>query len=102
MACFSTSSVRRKLEVIAAPGQFKRYVAFTSYGEENSMAEPKCPDCGVKGLDKIVSEDSKEQNKGGDAWFNIVLCNECGHVYGVFAKHVLSHDMKVPMPRINI
>jgi hypothetical protein len=66
------------------------------------MAEPKCPECKATGLDKIVSENSKEESQGGDTWFNIVFCSSCGYVYGVFAKHILSHEVKRPMPRINI
>ncbi len=66
------------------------------------MAEPKCPECGAQGIDKIVSKDSKQQNKAGDHWFDVVHCEDCGHVYGVFAKHILSHEMKhtpaLPMP----
>jgi hypothetical protein len=65
------------------------------------MAEPNCPKCGTHGLDKIVSSGSSEESKGGDPWFNVVHCSECGHVYGVFAKHVISHEIKPIMPRIN-
>lgn len=50
------------------------------------MAEPKCPDCKVQGLKYVVSSESDEKSKGGDAWFDIVHCDECGHVYGVFNK----------------
>ena len=52
------------------------------------MAEPRCPDCGTVGMDKLVTSDSKEHGKDGKPWFNVVHCDECGHVYGVFAKHV--------------
>lgn len=54
------------------------------------MAEPKCPDCGVKGLEHIVSEDSDEKSESGTAWFNIAFCDECGHVYGVFNNYSLN------------
>jgi uncharacterized Zn finger protein len=60
------------------------------------MAEPKCPSCEVVGTSFIVSKDSDEESKGGDAWFNIVHCSECGHVYGVFAKTVLSPSIRMP------
>jgi uncharacterized Zn finger protein len=66
------------------------------------MAEPKCPQCGITGIEKIVSQDSAEQSKGGDAWFNVVHCEECGHVYGVFAKHILNHEVKFTPPLPNI
>jgi uncharacterized Zn finger protein len=54
------------------------------------MAEPKCPSCGVQGIVKIVSKVSTKTNKAGDPWFEVVYCDDCGHVYGVFAKHVLA------------
>lgn len=53
------------------------------------MVEPKCPDCGVKGMEHIVSEGSEEKSKSGDHWFDVAFCNECGHVYGIFNK--ISH-----------
>lgn len=61
------------------------------------MAKPKCPSCGVEGIEKIVYQDSKETSKGGDPWFNVVHCENCGHIYGVFAKHVLSHEVSMPI-----
>lgn len=61
------------------------------------MAEPKCPSCEAIGMQYIVSKDSNEQSKGGDTWFNIVHCSECGHVYGVFSKIVNGPSM----PRIS-
>jgi len=65
------------------------------------MAQPKCPDCGAVGMDQIVSEESKQQSRGGDAWFDVVYCEHCGHIYGVFAKHVSSHVAPPPIPRIS-
>ena len=64
------------------------------------MAEPKCPSCSVQGIDKIVSHESTQQSRSGDTWFEVVCCDNCGHVYGVFAKHVLSHELHAPMPTI--
>ncbi len=52
------------------------------------MAKPTCPECAAEGIEHIVSQDSDEQTKGGDAWFNVAFCNNCGHIYGVFAKIV--------------
>ena len=66
------------------------------------MADPKCPDCGAEGLDHIRSEDSSQHSQGGDAWFNIAFCDGCGHVYGVFAKHVLSHNVPLQIPPIKL
>jgi hypothetical protein len=52
------------------------------------IAKPQCPQCQVKGIEYIVSEDSVEQSGAGDAWFNVAFCSQCGYVYGVFAKVV--------------
>ena len=52
------------------------------------MAEPKCPSCGITGFDYIVAAESSEKARDGKPWFNIAMCDQCGHVYGVFAKHV--------------
>ena len=30
------------------------------------MVEPKCPECGVVGIDKIMSQDSVEKSEAGD------------------------------------
>ena len=61
------------------------------------MADPKCPSCEAKGLNKIVSQESNEKNGAGDAWFYVVHCSECGHVYGVFAKRVITGSSLPPM-----
>ncbi|HHZ87677.1 MAG TPA: transcriptional regulator [Chromatiales bacterium] len=53
------------------------------------MADPKCPDCGVQGIDKIVSSDSIERSKRRTPWFHVAHCSECGYVYGIFSKHML-------------
>jgi hypothetical protein len=57
---------------------------------------PKCPKCGIEGADYISSEDSSEQSKGGDAWFNIAYCNQCGHIHGIFNKVSLSPSISLP------
>jgi uncharacterized Zn finger protein len=62
----------------------------------NEIAEPKCPSCDVRGLDKIVSHDSEQQHGSGDAWFQIASCASCGHVYGVFAKITNKIIPKIP------
>lgn len=65
-----------------------------------NIAEPKCPECKIQGKKYIVSADSVEESKGGDTWFNIAHCSECGHVYGVFAKVVRSPSVpQVSFPR---
>lgn len=59
------------------------------------MIEPKCPSCDVSGTKHIISAPSNEESNGGDPWFNIAYCSECGHVYGVFAKVVRSPSAPV-------
>lgn len=54
------------------------------------MSEPKCPDCGVAGIEKIISTPSKQQSRERKPWFNVAHCSECGHVYGIFTKHIFS------------
>jgi hypothetical protein len=56
-------------------------------------AVPHSPVCRTAGFDKIVSVDSDQKNHNGDAWFAIVHCAECGHIYGVFAKQVIAHEV---------
>lgn len=64
----------------------------------NKAAEPKCPDCKIQGIRYIVSSDSEECSRGGDPWFNVVHCSECGHTYGVFAK-IVKAPTPPPIPR---
>ena len=54
---------------------------------KNNMADPRCPSCDVRGMDKIASRPSSEMAKKGQPWFFVAQCTECGHIYGVFAKH---------------
>jgi len=59
----------------------------------NEIAEPKCPDCGARGMDHIVSRESKEKSRTKQPWYLVVHCAACGHVYDVFAKHVFSQPV---------
>jgi DNA-directed RNA polymerase subunit M/transcription elongation factor TFIIS len=43
---------------------------------------PKCPSCGIVGMDFIKEFPSNTQRKSDDPWFEIVACIKCGHVYG--------------------
>lgn len=52
------------------------------------MAEPTCPKCAVSGIEKIVSQASKEKSRENTPWYFVVYCDDCGHVYDVFTKHV--------------
>jgi uncharacterized Zn finger protein len=56
------------------------------------MANPKCPDCGAIGIDKIVSTPSTEKSRQNTAWFFVAHCADCGHVYGIFTKHVFGRS----------
>jgi len=54
------------------------------------MAEPKCPSCGIEGIEHFASRRSAEQSRARDPWFVVVFCDACGHVHQVLAKHVFS------------
>jgi uncharacterized Zn finger protein len=67
------------------------------------MAGPKCPDCGIEGIEHMTSAESQERSRHRHPWFLVVHCAACGHVYGVFAKHVFSQPLParlvLPEPR---
>ena len=67
------------------------------------MADPKCPGCGVEGVDHIISKDSKEKSKTRQPWFVVIHCDACGHVYNVLAKHVFSVPVapKLTLPNLD-
>lgn len=54
------------------------------------MTEPVCPQCGARGVDQIVSTPSKEKSRRGEPWFFVAHCSQCGHIYNVFARHVIA------------
>ena len=48
-------------------------------------SDPKCPSCGIVGMDYIKefgNIGTKRGGERGDPWFEIVACIKCGHVYG--------------------
>lgn len=55
----------------------------------NKNKEPICPKCSIEGVGYIVSVESDEQSNSSEAWFDIVHCSNCGHIYGVFNKIIL-------------
>lgn len=59
-------------------------------------AKPKCPSCGVAGTEFITCNPGAVESKGGDPWFEVAYCDECGHVYGVFAKITHKPTPSVP------
>jgi hypothetical protein len=56
------------------------------------MASPECPEYGVTGIEKIVSTASAEKSRQDTAWLFIARCDDCGHVYGISAKHVFGRS----------
>ncbi len=66
------------------------------------MAEPRCPACDVSGMEHIVSKESRERSKTKQPWFLVVHCDQCGHVYGVLAKHTFSQPVtpKLTLPQL--
>jgi hypothetical protein len=61
---------------------------------------PKCPSCGIEGIEYISSVDSAEHSKSGDPWFNIAFCNQCGHIHGIFNKISLAPTVKMDLSKI--
>jgi hypothetical protein len=65
-------------------------------------AKPKCPSCGVAGTEYITCDDGAVHSNNGDSWFDVAYCDECGHVYGVFAKIVHKPSINIPdIPTVN-
>ena len=56
------------------------------------MAEPKCPSCDASGIETVVSKPSAERSRQNTPWFYVAHCESCGHVYGVFTKHVFGRS----------
>ncbi|HDL8284444.1 TPA: hypothetical protein PXQ99_001203 [Yersinia enterocolitica] len=61
------------------------------------LNKPCCPKCEIIGNEYIVCEASTQASNGGDPWFETAFCAKCGHVYGVFAKVVIS-PRNSPLP----
>jgi uncharacterized Zn finger protein len=61
------------------------------------MAQPKCPDCGIQGIEHIVSRESVERSRTRQPWFLVIHCDACGHVYDVITKHLFTQPV---MPRL--
>ncbi|KXJ51917.1 transcriptional regulator [Neptuniibacter pectenicola] len=65
------------------------------------MAEPKCPECSISGVEHIISKDSEERGRDKHPWFQVAYCDGCGHIYGVFAKHTITASTKGPQLVLN-
>lgn len=61
-------------------------------------AEPRCPPCGIQGIEHILSHRSMQQARHGQPWFEVACCSHCGHGYGVFARHVFGHEPQLSLP----
>lgn len=46
------------------------------------MAQPKCPECSVKGVKNILLN----LTQSSVAPYEVIYCDKCGHIYGVFPK----------------
>lgn len=64
------------------------------------MSQPTCPKCNAVGTDHIEVVDSKQKSESGETWFEIVYCDNCGYVYGVFAKNVISTVVPPSFPEM--
>lgn len=56
------------------------------------MADPKCPSCDTSGIEQIASTPSKEVSRENTPWYYVAHCDNCGHVYGIFTKHVFGRS----------
>lgn len=60
---------------------------FSQEFRARAEAEPKCPFCSVVGTEHIISRKGGAASGRGKQFvaapFNIILCDACGHVYGV-------------------
>lgn len=60
---------------------------FKQESKQKVESEPKCPSCSVVGMDHVVSRKGGSGSGRGKQFvlapFNLVLCDTCGHVYGV-------------------
>ena len=64
-----------------------------------SEAKPKCPECGVEGVEHFASKESRQRSKSNDPWFIVIYCDACGYVYEVVSKHVFAQtSTKVVFP----
>lgn len=64
-----------------------------SDGNEREPTQPRCPACGISGIEHIVSRESVERSRTRQPWFLVVHCAACGHVYQILAKHVFSQPV---------
>ena len=51
--------------------------------------QPKCPSCQVEGKNHVITTPSDQKAPGGLAKFEIVHCDQCGHVYGMYPNFMI-------------
>jgi len=60
---------------------------FTHEFKAKSQPEPRCPQCSAIGMNHVISRKSSSGPARGKQFiaspFQVIFCDECGHVYGV-------------------
>lgn len=76
-----------KEEPASSRGKSSAGANFSQEFKQKLEPEPKCPSCSVVGIDHLISRKGRSVSAHGKhfvlAPFNVVLCNACGHVYGI-------------------
>jgi hypothetical protein len=62
------------------------------------MAEPKCPSCEAQGIGKIALKQTERRAKDDKVCLTVAFCEDCGHIYGVFANAPMIEEVYLPMP----
>jgi hypothetical protein len=62
------------------------------------MAEPKCPSCEAQGIGKIALKETERPTKDDKVCLTVAFCEDCGHIYGVFARASITEEVYLPMP----
>ncbi len=52
-------------------------------------AQPVCPSCKIEGKNHIANTPSDQKAPGGMSKFEIIHCDECGHIYNVFPNFTI-------------
>jgi uncharacterized Zn finger protein len=70
--------------------------------DDTAVAEPKCPECAIRGIEHIISRESVERSRTRQPWFLVVHCAVCGHVYDIIAKHTFAQPVtpRLVLPKI--
>ena len=60
--------------------------------DDRQSAQPKCPVCGVVGIEHFKSTRSNQTSQAKEPWFFVIHCDQCGYVYNVLAKHIFTQN----------